>query len=446
MSGSRKNAKDLVSLNVKGNTNAESEESQAALSAVNLLAASFPVSTLDISIGSIDTSVIASTITSTTALQSLNTVIGSVSTVPLSGTISRSAAAQKKRENRSDLTQYASKQEEEEANQLALPANKKAKTPVPKKQCQTSSSSSTSSLTSSSPSVNISLKEIKLEPGIKLSEINRKRTDGSSDKIGNFGDFKKSLKNVKISKSAQSVSSSSSPGKVSKNGITNQQYMTVDYKQYTLLGENNVPFVACITISNVYGIKDIIFGVKDMDDGEKFFWPSRMFYAAKINDLMMEASISDVNASTFLRDQQKRPIIILSFMSKCDSNATFDDANDFLRRYIQGRIDPSSNTSPKKVYNLICTTTQLKSNQIAALVAISPKISSLNPIYVNGDDDDDDDDDGPSNIPVSTMSNGNKDNGDDAAAHDDNDDDDDDNEPDDDVVDNSNDCAAATGN
>jgi hypothetical protein len=171
-----------------------------------------------------------------------------------------------------------------------------------------------------------------------------------------------------------------------------------------------------------------------------------MFYAAKINDLMMEASISDVNASAFLRDQQKRPIIILSFMSKCDSNATFDDANDFLRRYIQGRIDPSSNTSPKKVYNLISTTTQLKSNQIAALVAISPKISSLNPIYVNGDDDDDDDDDGPSNIPVSTMSNGNKDNGDDAAAHDDNDDDDDDNEPDDDVVDNSNDCAAATGN
>jgi hypothetical protein len=124
-------------------------------------------------------------------------------------------------------------------------------------------------------------------------------------------------------------------------------------------------------------------------------------------------------------------------MSKCDSNATFDDANDFLRRYIQGRIDPSSNTSPKKVYNLISTTTQLKSNQIAALVAISPKISSLNPIYVNGDDDDDDDD-GPSN--------GNKDNGDNAAAHDDNDDDDDDNEPDDDVVDNSNDCAAATGN
>jgi hypothetical protein len=133
MSGSRKNAKDLVSLNVKGNTNGESEESQAALSAVNLLAASFPVSTLDISIGSIDTSVIASTITSTTALQSLNTAVGSVSTVPLSGTVSRSAAAQKKRENRSDLTQYASKQEEEEANQLALPANKKAKTPIPKK-------------------------------------------------------------------------------------------------------------------------------------------------------------------------------------------------------------------------------------------------------------------------------------------------------------------------
>jgi hypothetical protein len=132
-------------------------------------------------------------------------------------------------------------------------------------------------------------------------------------------------------------------------------------------------------------------------------------------------------------------------MSKCESNATFDDANDFLRRYIQGRIDPSSNTSPKKVYNLISTTTQLKSNQIAALVAISPKISSLNPIYVNGDDDDDDDD-GPSNIPVSSMSNGNKDNGDNAAAHDDNDDDDDDNENDDDVVDNSNDCAAATGN
>jgi hypothetical protein len=445
MSGSRKNAKDLASLNVKGNTIAESEESQATLSAVNLLAASIPASTLDISIGSIDTSVIASTITSNTALQSLNTVVGAVSTVPLGGTVSRSAAAQKKRENRSDLTQYASKQEEDEANQLALPANKKAKTPVPRKQCQTSSSSSTSSLTSSSPSVNISLREIKLEPGIKLAEINRKRTNGNGDKVGNFGDFKKSLKKVQISKSAQSVSSSSN-GKVSKNGITNQQYMAVDYKQYTLLGENNVPFVACITIANVYGIKDIIFGVKDMDDGEKFFWPSRMFYAAKIDDLMMEASISDVNASSFLRDQQKRPIIILSFMSKCDTNATFDDANNFLRGYIHGRIDTTSNTSPKKVYNLIATTTQLKSNQIAALVAISPKISSLNPIYVNGDDDDDDDDDGPSNIPVSSMSNGNKDNSDNAAAHDDNDDDDDDNENDDDVVDNSNDCAAATGN
>jgi len=174
--------------------------------------------------------------------------------------------------------------------------------------------------------------------------------------------------------------------------------MNVDYKQYTLLGKNNVPFVACITIANVFGIKDIILGVNDMEDGRKFFWPSRMFYAAKINDIMMEASVTEIcgNSLSFLRDPRKRPIIILSFMSKCDINATFNDANDFLREYIHARIDPSSNTIPKKVYNLIATTTQLSSNQIAALVAVSSKISSLNPIYVNGYDDDD----GSDNIPV----------------------------------------------
>ena len=179
----------------------------------------------------------------------------------------------------------------------------------------------------------------------------------------------------------------SGPAKVIKNGGFAQQYTKVDYRKYTLLGEDDISFTACITIGNIYGMKDIIFGSRNTDDGDRFFWPARMFYPHKVNEFMTNAGVIAMSSSSFLRDPQNKPLIVLSFMSKCDTEDSFDDADEFLRNLIHGAVDPGSNANPKKLYSLVVTTQPLSADQISALVAISAAISPVKDIYATKSDE-----------------------------------------------------------
>ena len=231
------------------------------------------------------------------------------------------------------------------------------------------------------------MKEIKLEPQSKLAEINRKCSSGAAASgIAKFSDFKRSLNTIKQVSSSQFVASSG-PAKVIKNGGFAQQYTKVDYRKYTLLGEDDISFTACITIGNIYGMKDIIFGSRNTDDGDRFFWPARMFYPHKVNEFMTNAGVIAMSSSSFLRDPQNKPLIVLSFMSKCDTEDSFDDADEFLRNLIHGAVDPGSNANPKKLYSLVVTTQPLSADQISALVAISAAISPVKDIYATKSDE-----------------------------------------------------------
>ena len=327
----------------------------------------------------------------TTVDTSTTTILSSpVSTVPTPKTL----PYLKRRDNPSNDSSsfFASKLEEEEAKSMSTPS-KKAKSPSSKKSSSSSSTSLSSSSSSSSCSsaVNNDLKEIKLEPQSKLAEINRKCSSGAAaaaaaSGIAKFSDFTKSLQSIKQVKTSQFVTSSG-PAKVLKNSSFAQQYTKVEYKKYTMLGEDNVSFVACITIGNIYGMKDIIFGSKNMDDGDRFFWPARMFYPHKVNEYMANAGITLMSSSSFLRDAQNKPIIILSFMSKCDTDDSFEDADNFLRNMIHGAVDPGSNATPKKLYSLVVSTQPLTADQVPALVAISAAISPVKDEYATKTDE-----------------------------------------------------------
>ena len=220
-----------------------------------------------------------------------------------------------------------------------------------------------------------------------MAEINRKCSSGAAvSGIAKFSDFKKSLNTIKQVSTSQYVTSSGQ-AKVIKNGGFAQQYTKVDYRKYTLLGEDDISFTACITIGNIYGMKDIIFGSRNTDDGDRFFWPARMFYPHKVNEFMTNAGIISMGSSSFLRDPQNKPLIVLSFMSKCDTEDSFDDADEFLRNMIHGSVDPASNANPKKLYSLVVTTQPLSADQISALVAISAAISPVKDIYATKNDE-----------------------------------------------------------
>ena len=74
-------------------------------------------------------------------------------------------------------------------------------------------------------------------------------------------------------------------------------------------------------------------------------------------------------------------------MSKCDTDDSFEDADNFLRNMIHGAVDPGSNATPKKLYSLVVSTQPLTADQVPALVAISAAISPVKDIYATKSDE-----------------------------------------------------------
>ena len=168
--------------------------------------------------------------------------------------------------------------------------------------------------------------------------------------------------------------------------------------------------MACITIANVFWVKDILLGKKPMSNGEMLFWPSKMIYAPKVCDYMRNAGINNDSLSSFLRDSPTtRPLIIFSFASKINTDHTFEEANTMLQSIIHGAVDDGSNTTPRKLFSLVVKTASLLQEQMPPLIAISAVIGPVHPDYMPEDDQED------SNMPVyigNTVANNNEDNDD----------------------------------
>ena len=152
-----------------------------------------------------------------------------------------------------------------------------------------------------------------------------------------------------------------------------QQKTVVQFNVYSVEGDapgEEVP--VAITICNIFGLKDIILGNKQMPNGDFFYWPSRMLYAHQVAAVMDAQGNIHPSSAQFLQTSNGRPLIILSRLSKVkDSLLTFDEVVDFLQQFIQGRTDESSNGSPKRTFDLNSIRRVLTEVELDALVAIS---------------------------------------------------------------------------
>ena len=164
------------------------------------------------------------------------------------------------------------------------------------------------------------------------------------------------------------------------SGIKRAQITAVDFKVYFIedTGQKKIP--ACITIGNIFGMKDILLGKSTMSNGEYFFWPCKMFYDPQIDNAMLDFNISREDSS-FLRDPLKKPLIVLSFMSKVTEEpglASFEETLHYLKVLIDNTIDHSSNTNPKKKFKLNISERNLSERELDALIVISQRIGPVN--------------------------------------------------------------------
>lgn len=164
---------------------------------------------------------------------------------------------------------------------------------------------------------------------------------------------------------------------------TNQPQKTiVQYSVYYVEGDDqNEEVPVCITICNIFGLKDQILGNKRMANGDMFYWPVRMLYANQVATTMEAVGGIHPESAEFLTTSNGRPLIVLSRLSKVKKDAllTFDEINEFLATYIQGREDDGSKSSPKKIFDLNIERRALSVPELDALVAISAKIGGPSP-------------------------------------------------------------------
>jgi hypothetical protein len=185
-------------------------------------------------------------------------------------------------------------------------------------------------------------------------------------------------------------------------------YTQVEYKVYYVEdGPDSGKIPACITIANIFGMKDILLRNQPMASGEMFYWPAKMIYATTVQNLMSERRIN-FEDSKFLRtvttstSGQNRPLVILSFLSgkqikrfslkslseylvlsfssgtpEITSIMSFKEVNNYLKLMIQNAVDPASNTTPKKVFNLNITERTLTDKELDALIVVSEYIGPI---------------------------------------------------------------------
>ena len=97
------------------------------------------------------------------------------------------------------------------------------------------------------------------------------------------------------------------------------------------MGPNNVELTACVTIANIFGMKDIFLGNASLPGGDPFYWKCKMMYPKQIDQYMLDAHHDDYSSAEFLRNFQGKPLIIMSFLSENSSLLNFEEVNNYAQ-------------------------------------------------------------------------------------------------------------------
>ena len=107
-----------------------------------------------------------------------------------------------------------------------------------------------------------------------------------------------------------------------------------------------------------------------------FYWPARLFYQNTITQILSAAEATA--GGDFLKSITGKPMLILSRLSEFADDEKplldFDETLEFLKGFIEGRVDPASNSNVKKTFQLNVVRKPLDSAELDAFLAITAKI------------------------------------------------------------------------
>ena len=188
----------------------------------------------------------------------------------------------------------------------------------------------------------------------------------------------KQLKETSDNSDSQGTFSSNSYNTPTSSPLKNtsvQRCTNVQFNEwYVENGNPGEDTTVCVTLCNVYGLKDELLGFKPLPNGDLIYWPSRMFYPNQVSNIMNASNVSV--GSEFLKGSYGKPLIVFSRLSETvpDPLLKFDEVVDYLKEFVDGRPDEASSGNPKKNFHLTIQKKPLNETQLDALIAISSRI------------------------------------------------------------------------
>ena len=189
-------------------------------------------------------------------------------------------------------------------------------------------------------------------------------------------DLKGRVAEVKIKEENASTTASSSNGLSTPARVG---FTRVEWTEYYILDDNDdgttFETVVGVSIVNLYGLKDEVLGHKAMENGDMLYWPARMMYQNSINTILLAAEAT--TGGEYLKNVTGKPMIFMSRLAESgvqEPLLDFDETLAFLKEYIDGRVDPSSNSSVKKTFQVNIVRKPLTAEELDSFIAISAKI------------------------------------------------------------------------
>ena len=123
-------------------------------------------------------------------------------------------------------------------------------------------------------------------------------------------------------------------------------------------------------------MKEKITGKEALEpDGDLFSWPGKMIYISTVQALLRADGVDSKATADFMKDETNRPVILFSSLSEVASPLlTFPESMQFLKEYVQGRVDETSNTNPKKTFDILLKRKQLSETDMDGLIVLSATI------------------------------------------------------------------------
>ena len=115
-----------------------------------------------------------------------------------------------------------------------------------------------------------------------------------------------------------------------------------------------------------------------MDNGDIFYWPARLFFYQNTTITQILSVAEATAGGDFLKSITGMPMLILSRLSEFADDEKplldFDETLEFLKGFIEGRVDPASNSNVKKTFQLNVVRKPLDAAELDAFLAITAKI------------------------------------------------------------------------